>query len=149
MFRRLAADPVGMLWRRWNWKSAVLSSLWRGLLFAGLASRGGWRAAGAAGGVELLLQASAAGFSGAVMQAFSRVRPTWQGVTAAAAVILCIQHPLELAVHGMRRTDHWRSGVLMSMGFSVVSAAVNIALMRRGILIVGEDSRLGKDEALP
>jgi hypothetical protein len=42
--RRIAADPVGLLVRRWNWKSAMLSSLWRGLVFAVLAARGGRRA---------------------------------------------------------------------------------------------------------
>jgi hypothetical protein len=139
--RRLAADPVGQLVRRWNWKSALLSSLGRGSLFAALAARGGWRAAGAAGGAELLLQAGAAGFSGAVTQAFHRVRPAWHGCGVAAALILCIQHPLEFAVHGMRGTPHWRGGILVSMGFSVAAAAVNVGLMRRGFLIVGEDAR--------
>jgi hypothetical protein len=146
--RRLAADPVGMLVRRWNWKSALLSSLWRGLIFAGLAARGGWQAAGTAGSLEFLLQAAAAGFSGAVLQAFSRVRPVWQAVGAAAALILCIQHPLEFALHGMRGTPHWRRGVLISMGFSVVSAVINITLMRRGFLIVGEGGRLRHGEPL-
>ena len=82
------------------------------------------------------MQAAAAGFSGAVAQAFHRVRPAWQGCGAAAALILCIQHPLELAVHRMRGTPHWRGGVLVSMVFSVAAAAVNIGLMRRGFLIV-------------
>jgi hypothetical protein len=141
--RRLAADPVGQLVVRWNWKSAVLGSLWRGSLFAALAARGGWRAAGAAGGAELLLQAAAAGFSGAVTQAFRRVRPAWQGAGAAAALILCIQHPMELAVHSLRGTPHWGGGILVSMGFSVAAAAVNLGLMRRGFLIVGEGAREG------
>ncbi len=135
--RRLAADPVGQLVLRWNWKSALLSSLWRGSVFAALAARGGWRAAGAAGVAELLLQAAAAGFSGAVTQAFRSVRPAWQGCGVAAALILCIQHPLEFAVHGIRGTPHWRGGVLLSMGFSVAAAAVTLGLMRRGFLIVG------------
>ena len=137
--RRIAADPVGLLVRRWNWKSALLSSLWRGLVFAVLAARGGWWAAGAAGGVEILLQAAAAGFSGAVTQAFHRVRPAWQGVGVAAILILSIQHPLEFALHGMRGTPHWRSGIMISMGFSVAAAAVNMGLMRRGYLMVGEE----------
>jgi hypothetical protein len=143
VLRRLAADPVGQLVRRWNWKSAALGSLWRGSLFAALAAHRGWRAAGAAGGAEAILQAAAAGLSGAVAQAFHRVRPAWQGCSAAAALILCIQHPLEMAVHGMRGTPHWRGGVLVSMGFSVAAAAVNMGLMRRGFLMVGDDAREG------
>jgi hypothetical protein len=119
--RRIAADPVGLLVRRWNWKSAMLSSLWRGLVFAVLAARGGWWAAGA------------------VTQAFHRVRPAWQGVGAAAILILSIQHPLEFALHGMRRTPHWRSGVMISMGFSVAASAVDMGPMRRGYLMVGEE----------
>jgi hypothetical protein len=141
--RRLAADPVGQLVRRWNWKSALLSSLWRGQLFAARAARGGWLPAGAAGGAEILLQGAAAGFSGAVAQAFHRVRPAWQGCGVAAALVLCIQHPLELVVHRMRGTPHWRGGVLVSMGFSVAAAAVNMGLMRRGFLIVGGNARDG------
>lgn len=142
--RRLCADPVGLLVRRWNWKSALLSSLWRGLVFAVLAARGGWWAAGAAGGVEILLQAVAAGFSGAVTQAFHRVRPAWQGVGVAAVLILCIQHPLEFALHGVRGTPHWRSGILISMVFSVAAAAVNMGLMRRGYLMVGDGPPVGR-----
>ncbi len=141
----LAADPVGQLVRRWNWKSALLSALWRGPMFAALAARGGWMAAGAAGGAEMLLQAAAAGFSGAVAQAFHRVRPVWRGCIAAAALILCIQHPLELAVHRMRGTPNWRYGVLVSMGVSVAAAAVNMGLMRRGFLMVGADAQDGTD----
>jgi|SRR5271157_139314 len=139
--RRIAADPAGQLVRRWNWKSALLSSLWRGPVFAALAAHGGWRPVFAAGGAEILLQAAAAGFSGAVTQAFHRVRPAWQGCAAAAALTLCIQHPLELAVHRMRGTPHWRWGVLVSMVFSVAAAAVNMGLMRRGFLTVGEEAR--------
>jgi hypothetical protein len=69
------------------------------------------------------------------------VRPLWQGCIAAAALILCIQHPLELAVHRMRGIPHWRGGVLVSMGVSVAAAAVNMGLMRRGFLTVGDDAR--------
>ena len=96
-----------------------------------------------AGGAEILLQGAAAGFSGAVAQAFHRVRPAWQGCGVAAALVLCIQHPLELVVHRMRGTPHWRGGVLVSMGFSVAAAAVNMGLMRRGFLIVGGNARDG------
>jgi hypothetical protein len=48
-----------------------------------------------------------------------------------------------MAVHGMRGTPHWRGGVLVSMGFSVAAAAVNMGLMRRGFLMVGDDAREG------
>ena len=143
---RLAADPVGQLLRRWNWKSALLSALWRGPMFAVLAARSGWMAAGAAGTAEMLLQAVAAGFSGAVAQAFHRVRPVWQGCLTAAALILCIQHPLELAVHTLRGTPNWRYGVPVSMAVSVTAAVVNMGLMRRGFLMVGEDAREGTDD---
>jgi hypothetical protein len=77
--------------------------------------------------------------AGAVTQAFHRVRPAWQGVGAAAILILSIQHPLEFALHGMRRTPHWRSGVMISMGFSVAASAVDMGPMRRGYLMVGEE----------
>ena len=145
--RRLAADPLGQLVGRWNWKSALASSLWRGAIFAALAARGGWRAAGAAAGAEAILQGAAAGFSGAAAQAFHRVRPAWQGVGAAAGLVLCIQHPLEIALHRMRGTPHWHGAVLVSMGFSVAAAAANIGLMRRGFMIVGKG--VGQREAGP
>lgn len=146
ILKRLIEDPVGLLVRRWNWKAALLSSVWRGLVFAGLAARRGWWAAGAACGMEILLQTAAAGFSGAVTQAFHRVRPVWPGVVVPVALVLCIQHPLELALHLMRRTPHWRSGVLISIGYSVAATALSLAFMRRGFLLVGEESQTQNGE---
>lgn len=139
--RQIAADPFGLLLRRWNWKTALLSALWRAPLFAAVAARGGLAAAAGAGSAELVFQTVTAGFFGALSQSLCRVRPFYHGLFVLAAITLLIQHPLELAVHRMRGTPHPLIAVGLSICATGISAAINLRLMRRGWLLMGASAR--------
>src|SRR5205807_9410121 len=69
--------PVRYLVRLWNWKSALLSSLFRGLLFLFVNLLAGWPAAVRAMSTELALRFATSGFYGAITEAFSAARPVW------------------------------------------------------------------------
>ncbi len=77
VLRALAGDPAGLLVRRWNWKSALLSSLFRAAIFFAANWTAGWRAAVAAMSVEFLYRGISAGIFGALTQAFREAQLVW------------------------------------------------------------------------
>src|ERR1700733_14653878 len=66
--------PVETLLRRWNWKSAFLSSLFRASIFFFTNLAAGWHAALGALLAELILRGATSGFYGAITESFSEAR---------------------------------------------------------------------------
>ncbi len=144
----LTGDPIDLLVRRWNWKSALLSSLFRGGIFFCATLPSGLRAAGGAMAAEFALRAVTAGFHGALTQSLSRVRPHWQGAFAAFVLLPLVQHGMEFSMHWLRGTPRVAAGVLASVCFTVLSTLANLHLMRNGVMVVGAESQsLGRDLA--
>ena len=75
VFVWILRHPGEALFRRWNYKSAVLSSLLRGGLFFAVNLRAGPEAATAAMLTEWSFRACTSGFYGALTQAFRRAEP--------------------------------------------------------------------------
>jgi hypothetical protein len=141
VLRELARNPVGLLIRRWNWKSALLSSLFRAVIFFFANLAAGWRAALGAMSVELLYRGVSAGFFGALTQSFRRAQPAWLATMAAMVLLPLGSHSLELAVHWARGTPKLAASIVSSVIFTVLSTLFHLYAMRRGILIVGSGSR--------
>ncbi len=137
----LLRHPHRYLIQRWNWKSALLSSLVRGGIFFAVNLAAGWEAATAAFVTELVYRAATAGFYGALTQEFSRAQPAWQGTLAAMVLLPLVQHSLELAVHWARGTQMLYESLLASVAFTTLSTSFHCFVMRRGLLCVGEESR--------
>lgn len=137
LFRQLWIEPGKMLLRRWNWKSAIFSSLLRANIFflANLAA--GWRAASGAMLAELMYRVITAGFYGALTQAFREVEPEWAASVAACVALPLVSHGLELVIHLMRHTPKLAISIITSVSFTVVSTLFNQYAMRRGALVVG------------
>jgi hypothetical protein len=136
----LARHPHGQLVRRWNWKSAVLSSLFRSSLFFVANLSAGPDAAQAAFLTELAYRGVTAGFYGALTQAFRDARPAWAGMVAAMILLPGVSHLLEFIVHWFRGTPNLTESVALSVAFTALSTSFNLFAMRRGALIVGGDS---------
>jgi hypothetical protein len=151
VLRELATDPIGRLLHRWNWKSALLSSLFRAVIFFFANLTAGWRAAVGAMSVELLYRGLSAGFFGALTQSFRRAQPAWLAATAAMVLLPLASHSIELAVHWARGTPKLAASMISSVVFTVLSTLFHLYAMRRGVLIVGSGSRsLGSDfRAMP
>lgn len=141
VLRELFANPVGLLVRRWNWKSALLSSLFRAAVFFFANLAAGWRAAVAAMSVELLYRGVSAGFFGALTHAFRSARPAWLATTTALVLLPLASHSFEFAVHLARGTPKLITSIISSVIFTVVSTLFNLYAMRRGVLIVGAEGR--------
>lgn len=141
VFARIARDPGTHLLRRWNWKSALLSSGSRGLVFFCVNLPAGHHAAIAALNTELALRLATSGFYGALTEAFRDVEPAWHGMGAAMVLLPVLAHSLELCVHWLRGTAELTTSILASVAFTLLSTAFNVFAMRRGVLVVGRGSQ--------
>ena len=138
---QLRRDPGELLIRRWNWKSAISSSILRATIFLVANMRSGLDAALGAMLAEFIYRAIFAGFYGALTQSFRRVEPHWKGTAAAVVTLVLVSHSMELAVHWLRGTPNLWTSIGASFCLTVVSTLFNIHAMRRGILVTGENAQ--------
>ena len=138
---RLIRHPVKHLVGRWNWKSALLSSLLRAAIFLCTNLLAGWHAALGAMLAELTLRAVTSGFYGAITEAFSAARPIWAATATAMVVLPFLSHSLEFFVHWLRGTPRLGLSITASIAFTALSTSFNVYAMRQGILTVGRGSR--------
>jgi hypothetical protein len=134
----LTSTPWRMLGRRWNYKSAALSSLTRASLFFAVNLTAGLDGASAAAATELLFRLTTSGFYGALTQSFRHVEPRWQGQLAALIVVPAVGHSLEFLVHWLRGTPELAASLGASVAFTALSTLFHLFAMQRGVLIVGD-----------
>jgi len=138
---RLLADPYSVLIKRWNWKSAVLSSLFRAAIFFFVNLCAGWPAALAAMNTELVFRSISSGFYGALTESFREAEPPWAATLAVALILPFANHSLEFLIHWMRGTRKLVPSIIASLSFTALSSVFNFYAMRRGALVVGEGRR--------
>lgn len=130
-------DPAALLVRRWNWKSALCSSVCRGAIFFAVNCSAGIDAAWRAMLAEFVYRALTAGFYGALTQSFRQVEPRWKGLMAAALLLVGVSHSIEFLLHWARGTPNLAGSLAASVGFTVVTTVFNLHAMRRGLLVTG------------
>jgi hypothetical protein len=136
----IARHPWRYVGSRWNYKSAVMSSSFRAVLFFVANLSAGPSAAVGAMMAEFAFRFATAGYYGALTQAFRRVRSERAATMAVMVLLPLIGHTVELSVHWWRGTPNLEESILASVGFTVISTAFNLFAMRRGALITGEGS---------
>jgi hypothetical protein len=141
VLRALFTRPRERLVRRWNWKSALLSSVVRASLFFVTNLPAGRSAARSAAVAELLFRGSTSGFYGAITEAFVPARPARTAMLTASVFLAVISHTLEFLLHYSRGTPRLLSSIIVSAAFTIVSTAFNLFAMRQGVFIVGEGRR--------
>ena len=139
VFTGLTRSPGELLIRRWNWKSALYSSLCRSALFFAFNLGAGLGPALGAMQAEFFYRAATAGFYGALTQSFRRVEPRWQGALAATLLVSGVSHSIELAIHWLRGTPNLWASILASLCFTTVSTLFNLHAMRSGVLVSGRE----------
>jgi len=135
----LVRHPVENLVHRWNWKSAVMSAFFRGMLFFLTNVSAGLAAALSAMSIESAFYISTAGFYGAITQAFRRAHPAWAAMLTVMVLQPTLNHSLELTLHWAGGTEKLARSITASICFSLLSAVFNLFAMRRGAMIVGEE----------
>jgi len=139
--RWILRHPWDALGRRWNYKSALLSSTLRATLFFAANLPAGVAAAFSALTTEFWFRLATAGFYGALTQAFRRAKPEPVATATALVLLPLVAHSLEFVVHSLRGTPELVVSVSASMVFTALSTTFNLFAMRHGLLIVGGDAR--------
>src|SRR5579863_7906690 len=104
VLQSLVRHPFEHLIRKWNWKSAILSSLFRAAIFFFVNLKAGLPAAFAALQTELVYRALTSGFYGSLTEAFREAEPPWAAFLAASILLPIASHSLEFMVHWARGT---------------------------------------------
>jgi hypothetical protein len=133
--------PVRQLIRRWNWKSAVLSSMLRATIFFFTNLVAGWHAAMGAMLAELAFRSVTSGFYGAITESFSLARPAWAATVVAMVALPFLAHSMEFVVHWARGTPNLRLSIGTSVIFTALSTAFNLYAMRRAILVTSRNGQ--------
>src|ERR1700675_509501 len=137
----IVRHPVQQLIRRWNWKSALLSSLLRATIFFFTNLVAGWHAAVGAMLADLVFLSATSGFYGAITESFSLARPVWAATAAAMLALPLVAHSLEFLVHWLRGTPKLGLSIGTSVIFTALSTAFNLYAMRRGVLVTSKNSK--------
>jgi hypothetical protein len=137
----LFRHPVDHFIRRWNWKSALLSSLLRGAIFFCTNLLAGWHAALGAMLAEFTFRTATSGFYSSLTQSFRKARPRWAATAATMVLLPLVSHSLEFMVHWLRGTPKLGLSIASSMAFTAISTAFNLYAMGKGALIVGDGHR--------
>lgn len=119
----------------------MLSSLFRCFIFFVMNLGAGFESAVGAMLTELVIRGLTSGWWGSITQAFRRVRPMWKAVAVLAPVLLVLQHSLEFLVHWLRGTPRLAASIAGSVAFTLVSTTAQLALMRKGALVVGAEGK--------
>jgi len=137
----LCCRPKQLLWEQWNWKSAIVSSTSRALIFFIVNVSAGFAAATAAMITELCFRAVLAGFYGAMTQAFRSAHPRWAASLAVMILLPAANHSLEFLVHWVRGTPELIASIAASVAVTAISSSFYLFAMRRGAFIIGSNSR--------
>ncbi len=146
VLRWACAHPIELFVRRWNWKSAVFSALFRGLIFFTLNLQAGLRAAVGAMLAEFVWRTATSGGWGAATQMLCKVRPMWQAILGSMFVVPLVAHTIEFTIHYTRGTPVLAKSILVSICFTQVSDLFNLYVMYNGAMLVGDGARpFGED----
>jgi hypothetical protein len=137
----LIRHPYKTLCRRWNWKSALMSAIIRGLIFFFTNIVAGLGAAVGAMLIEFAFRIVTSGFYGAMTQCFRRAEPAWAAAVCAVVILPIANHAPELAIHWASGTPELTNSVGASLLFTVLSTLFNLYAMRKGAMVVGPHCR--------
>ena len=144
----VCAHPVELLVRRWNWKSAMFSALFRGGIFFTVNLKAGFGAAVVTMLVQFAWRSATSGGFGAVTQLLRKVRPEWQAVLGATLILPGVSHGLEFIISYLAQTPVLGKSVLISICFTQISNLFNLYAMHKGAMIVGSEARPLREDML-
>ena len=137
VIERIVKHPWQTFVVDWNWKTALLSALFRGALFAlapGMGGPGLLRSVL----IEMAFRGVVGGFWGSLLQAFRAARPAWLAGLFVGALLPASAHALEFAFLEMGKTARIGLAMAISISFSVASLLFNWLLMRKGLMVTGK-----------
>ena len=146
VFRELLRHPFTTMVLRWNWKAAVLSALLRAPIFftAYAFKKEGITVALGAMVAQMLFRIVFGGVNGSIIQSFSKVEPAWHAVLTVPIILATFSHLVEFVVQTIYDEYTGVQGkgkaIAVSILISAISAIFNLFAMRRGALLVKDES---------
>ena len=143
----LFKHPFDALLLRWNWKAAVLSAGLRApiFFFAYFFKKDGLKLAIGAALVQSLFRLIFGGINGAIIQSYSRVEPAWHAVLTVPIILAAFSHLIEFGVQTIYDNQTSVNGkgnaLAASVIVSAISAVFNLFAMRRGALLVKDETQ--------
>jgi len=143
----LFRHPIDALIWRWNWKAAVLSALLRApiFFFSYLFKKDGLKLAVGAAIAQSIFRLIFGGVNGAIIQSYSKVEPAWHAVLTIPLILAAMSHLIEYVVQVFydSQTGGVSGGraIFFSVIVSAISAVFNLFAMRRGALLVKDESQ--------
>ncbi len=137
----LLRNPWQNLVLRWNGKAALLSAMFRGVIFlvASIKSHHAGRSSGMM--AEALFGALGAGFFGTLTQSLRFAEPQWVAGLLLAVILPALFQIADFFFHAALGTQVFHAGMISSAVFTAFAAAFNLYIMRRGAMLVGEEGR--------
>ena len=146
VFKYIVRHPIEMLVLRWNWKAAVLSALLRAPIFfiTYVFKKDGLKLAIGDAIAQSIFRFIFGGVNGAIIQSFSKVEPAWHAVLTVPLVLAAFSHLIEYVVQTLYDNQTGVNGkgkaIAVSIIISAISAIFNLFAMRRGALLVKDES---------
>ena len=146
VFKYIVRHPIEMLVLRWNWKASVLSALLRAPIFfiTYVFKKDGLKLAIGAAIAQSIFRFIFGGVNGAIIQSFSKVEPAWHAVLTVPLVLAAFSHLIEYVVQTLYDNQTGVNGkgkaIAVSIIISAISAIFNLFAMRRGALLVKDES---------
>ncbi len=147
VFFNLLRHPINTLVLRWNWKAAVLSAMLRApiFFFTYLFKKDGLKLAIGAAIAQSIFRFVFGGVNGAIIQSFSKVEPPWHAILTVPLVLATLSHMIEFGVQTLydnqTGVDGKNKALAISILVSAISAVFNLFAMRRGALLVKDESQ--------
>lgn len=142
--RFLLRHPLHAMILRWNWKAASLSALLRASIYLTAYIKHGMAEAI---GVTLALSIFRflfGGVNGAIIQSYRRVQPAWHALLTVPLFLAALSHLMEFVVLTGYESAFGAVGkknaIIFSVIVSIISAIFNLFAMRRGALIVKDET---------
>ena len=145
--RHIISHPIDTFVLRWNWKSAVLSALLRSpiFFFTYVFKKDGLKLAAGAALAQSVFRIIFGGTNGAIIQSFSKVEPAWHAVLTVPLILAAFSHLVEFIVQSAYDSRTGVNGkgraIQISIAVSAISAIFNLFAMRRGALLVKDESQ--------
>lgn len=139
--------PLETMILRWNWKAAFLSAILRApiIFFSYFFAKDGLKMAVGAVIALSVYRLLFGGVAGAIIQSFSKVEPAWHAVVTIPVALAALSHLIEYGVLKVidyfQGSDGSNRALLFSVTMSVISAVFNLFAMRRGILLVKDETK--------
>jgi hypothetical protein len=127
--------------QHWNWKSALFAAINRGTIFLVATMRRGRAEISIAVLVEIVFSCATAGIYAAFTQAVRFAQPEWLAASIVAVGIPSALYGFDYLAHVYTGMHNVRPAVTFATALSVVSTLFNLFMMRRGAMVVGEESQ--------